>query len=164
MKKDTRVVAWSYTVELLFVALAYGGIVVFLGEARVIKIIQEHWSVFSATAGGLFAIGFGAIIYFSQILESDFGKYLHWRKADVTYMHAYQVQAALFFSACGAPAILIFSDYALLAHFAWVVYIYACVNAITIVQNTVALIHLKQKFLSEWNPNDDNESGENQRT
>jgi hypothetical protein len=37
-----------------------------------------------------------------------------------------------------------------MAHVVWFVFIYACVNALAVVRNTVEIVHLRQKFQSEY--------------
>jgi len=149
MRRDDAILRWAYLVELLLVGLIYGGMLVGLGQERLVNVIQNHWQVFSTTAGALFAIGVGAIFYFAQMLEPDFGRYLHWRKADMQYLRAYQIQALLFFAAACTPIAAIVGNNAVVGHVAWIMCLFSCVNGITIVQNTVGLVRLRQKFRSK---------------
>lgn len=149
MKRDRAILTWAYLVEALLVILIYCVMIAFLGHERLVGVIQSYWQVFSATAGGLFAVGVGAVCWFSQMLESDFGKYLHWRKADMQYTRAYQIQTVLFLVTAVAPMTAMFGDNAAAGHVAWITCVYAFVNGITVVQNTVGLVRIRQEFRSK---------------
>lgn len=144
------IIYWAYVVELLLVCLIYGIMMVTIGNERLVRVIQDNWATFSTIAGVLFAGGLAVLLYMFQILDSEFGKYLRWQKADGHYLRAYQVQTLLFLIAAGLPVATAFGHNNIIAHSAWLFLLYACVNGITLVQNTVEIVRLRQKFMAEY--------------
>jgi hypothetical protein len=149
MKPDGPVVIWGYAVEALFAGVVYGCMILLIGSDRLVVVMSAHWQVVSTIAGMLFAAGLAAIFYLDRVLDSEFGKYLHWRKADLHYLRAYQIQTVLFLIAAGLPIAAILQNHELVAHLAWCIFLYACINGLTVVQNIVGLVRLRQKFRSE---------------
>jgi len=149
MRRDHPIVIWGYLVELLLVGAIYGSLLIVIGRQRLSMVVQNHWQVFSVISGALFTAGVAALLYFAQVLHSEFGKYLNWRNADYHYLRAYQIQAVLFFVAGGVPVAVAFASSDVVKHLAWLVFLYACVNGITVVRNTVELVRLHQKFRSK---------------
>jgi len=149
MKRDGVILTWAYAVEFFLVGAIYGVMLHFAGANKLIEVMEKNWPTFSTIAGVLFASGLAAFLFFAQLLDSEFGKYLKWRKADGHYLRAYQVQVLLFLLAAGIPAALAFGRHDLIGHGAWVVFLYACVNGLTVVRNTVQIVRLRQKFQVE---------------
>ncbi|MDA8086721.1 MAG: hypothetical protein M0Z75_08485 [Nitrospiraceae bacterium] len=150
MKKSSIVISWAYAIELLLVCLIYGSMMIIIGTGRLVGVLQDDWTTFSAIAGGLFAGGLAVLLYIAQMLDSDFGRYLRWRKADNHYLRAYQIQVVLFLIAAGLPIAAAFGKNNIVAHSAWLIFLYALINGLTIVQNTVEIIRLRQKFMAEY--------------
>lgn len=149
MKRDEILLSWGYAVEGVLVAVAYGVMVLAIGDEKLLTVMSDHWPVFSTIAGVLFAAGVAVILYLGQMLDSEFGKYLNWRRADSHYLRGFQIQTVLFLIAGGVPIIATLQSNAWVTHLAWCVFLYACINGVTVVRNTVELVRLRQKFRSE---------------
>ena len=121
-----------------------------IGDERLRAVMNDHWPVFSTITGVFFAAGVAVILYLGQILDSEFGKYLNWRRADAHYLRGCQVQTVLFLVASVCPVIATLASYSWVTGVAWCVFLYACINGVTVVRNTVELLGLRQKFRSEY--------------
>lgn len=150
MKQHRRVILWAYGVELLLSGILYALAILLFSSKKIVGIMLENWSLFSTIAGILFAAGIAMLIYVFQFLNSDFGKYLSYKKVDQNYLHSYQMQAILFFIAIGLPVVSFFLKSSLIAHLSWLAAIYAIVNGLTNIRNTVELVKLQQRFILEF--------------
>jgi len=146
VKRHIGSMIWGYLVELLLVGLAYIGLLAAFGEGRLENVVTSHWQTFCVVAGVLLGVGFTGLLFFGNVLQSEFGKYLKWRKADERYLHAYRAQAILFLCAVIAPLAGTFLGYRFMTHVTWIVALYAGVNGLTVIVNTGWLIKLRLKF------------------
>lgn len=149
MKQYRFILFWGYVVELLLVLVVYGIILNYVDRQDLPRIVQDNWGIFCGVSGGLLAIGVTFLIFILQMANSEFGKYLAWRKADVHYWRAYQVQVFLFFLATVMPIIAGLGKSAWAGHAAWIFLLYATVNVLTVIRNTVGLVRLQQTFLAK---------------
>ena len=142
MKRDGTILTWAYAVELILVGLLYTLMLHFVGAEKLVNVIEKHWQVFIGIGVAFLAVGIALSIWFWQGLEGEFGKYLKWRKADGHYLRAYQFQVVLFLFATVFPALMAFGRNDLIAHTTWCALVYASVNGLTIVNNTVKIVGL----------------------
>ncbi len=151
MSRHRLTILWAYFIELALVLIIYCMMHWRIGSDRLGNVIQENWQAFSTIGGVLFAGGLAALLFVGQLLGTDFGKYMAWRKADRYYLNACKVQTILFLIAAILPFGAALGRIRAIGHAAWVLFLYACVNGITLVVNTVDLVRLRQKFYSEYN-------------
>jgi len=150
MRKRHWLLSWGYLGEIVLTALLYGLLVLIGLTDQLRAIMLDHWGVVSTISGVLLGIGSGALLFLAQELNSEFGKYLAYLKADTDYLRAFQIQAVVFFLATLTPAVSAFWKDVYAIHFAWVLFIYACLNGLTLLTNVEKIVRLRQKFLIEY--------------
>lgn len=151
MKRHRRLKAWGYIVEFIAVGVIYGPILFFAGEKHLDSLLQKNWAACSGIAATLFAAALAGLIYMAQAFASEFGKYLKWLgEADESYIKAYQIQTLLFLMAGIVPPIAAFLKNDIVVHIAWITVLYAVINGMSLIDNTVWLIRMNLKFRVEY--------------
>jgi hypothetical protein len=142
--------AWGYIGEILLTAILYSFFQWYGFGPKLGEVLNGNWPMLSAPAGVLFAAGIGALIFFAQSLDSPFGKYLGYLKADGHYLRAFKLQSLVFLIATLVPVLAEFWRNRVITHVSWLLFLYACINGITLVTNVVDIVKLRQKFLFEY--------------
>jgi len=150
MIKDRVLIIWAYILELMITGIIYGTLIRVYGNEFMMDVLENYWRTFTTISGILFGCSVALLIFLGQMLASEFGKYLRWRKADFHYLRAFQIQTMLFFVAAVSPISVALGRNHIIFHGTWLVLLYAGVNGFTVVSNIVGLIRLRQKFRSEY--------------
>lgn len=145
----SRTLAWGYLVEVILAGILYFVLSWKGFDLKLSKVLHEHWPMLSTIAGVLFAAGLAALIFFAQALDSPFGKYLGWLRADGHYLRVFKFQCLVFLIAAILPGFTELWQDPVIAHASWLLFIYACINGLTLVTNVVDIVRLRQKFLLE---------------
>ena len=137
---------WGYVVEILLAAFLHGLLLLIVGLSPLATVVGNYWMALSAMAAMLFAAGIAALIYVAQSFNSDFGKYMRYRKADRHYLRAFEFQTLVFLLAGILPVGTLFTSNRGFIHLVSLSFLYALVNGISLVHNMVGLVSLNQKF------------------
>lgn len=146
MKKYTAYIFWAYAVELLLTLIMYGLLLSHIGNAKAVSLICDHWATISKVAVAIVALSGAILLYYYQVLDSEFGKYLSWREADGRFLRVFQFQTVLPLLTLFASVSVSFTKNTLLSHLVWILFLYTCINGLTVIINIGRIVRLKQKF------------------
>ena len=147
MKNYRGVILWTYIVEIVLALVVYALILVLIGRENTVSTVYDHWVAISALGGVLLGVAIAALLYYYQTVDSDFGKYLSWRKVDGVLRRIFQLQNVLPFLTLCIPFIATFAKSKAIAHFIALLFIYTCINGLTIIFNIGWVVRLKHKFV-----------------
>jgi hypothetical protein len=150
MKKYTGLIFWAYAVEVLLTLLIYGLLLLYMGNAKAVNLIHEHWGVVLTVAGIIFGVSVAILIWYYQVIDSEFGKFLQWRKVDIQMRRVFQFQTILpFVTICVTVSVAVV-QLAVLAHILLFLLLYTCLNCVTVILNMGQISHLKQHFRLQY--------------
>ena len=150
MKIYTGYILWAWSGEFLLILISYSLLLCYLGSDQIINIVYEHCKVLSTISGLILGVSVVILICYYQSLDSDFGKYLAWRKVDDQFLRIFQYQTILPFLATVGPFAAVQIKVNILTHFIGILFLYTCINELSVITNIGHIIRLKQKFRREY--------------
>lgn len=150
MKKGFGLICWIWAVEVLLSLTIYATLLFRNSYENIALIAFANWGKLLAISGIILGISVAILIYYYQILDSEFGKYLSWRKVDGLFRNIFQFQTILpLITICWLLMTSLIQS-RLLANIIWILFVYTCINSLTLIINIGKIIYLKQKFQSEY--------------
>lgn len=159
MKKYTGYILWAWVKEFILTLILYGLLMLYLGSEKISNIIYSNCETIIIIAAIVSAVSVAILIYYLS-LDSEFGKYLTWRKIDNWFLRAFQFQTIMPFLTACCSLTLLFIKSNVLSHVILILFLYTCINGVTVIQNICDLYRLKQKFRFEYDLlNQNNKNG-----
>ena len=139
-------IGYAYLIEFFITMVIYGVSMHYhLGEA-IVAVIRRYWQAIATISGLLFGASVAFSIYFAHLQNTEFGRYLRFKKADSHYLSGFRFQSLLFFVMIVLSAFSGIIESLVWAHMLFVITTYTLINGVTIVQNTYWIAKLNGQY------------------
>ena len=143
MTSDRFLIGWGYAVEVILVGVLYAGVLVIWSPQVLTAFVLGTAGGWASTTEVLLAASFAFLLaMFVNVMFTDFGEYLRVRRAALTYLGSYAFDVLIFLATTLVLKLTSWVKDWRVAHIAFLLLIYSCVNATTMVRNTIGLAEL----------------------